>query len=178
MQMLAAGGLPPLTDAVRSPDADNPRGYFEYEPVKRLRDDARCLEAAVGKAVKVIHALATAIPGDLDVRAIVMRRDLEAVVASQQRMLGRRGAPSGDLPADRLVEIFRAQLEEATRWLESQPRFAVLELDYDGLLDDPVAAANALADFLGGGLDVAAMAAAVDPALRHHRLESGDESPR
>ena len=37
MQMLAAGGLPALTDGERAADDSNPRGYFEYEPVKRLR---------------------------------------------------------------------------------------------------------------------------------------------
>ena len=36
MQMLAAGGLSVLTDGERKADADNPRGYYEWEPVKRL----------------------------------------------------------------------------------------------------------------------------------------------
>ncbi len=33
MQMLAAGGLPALTDGARAADADNPRGYLEFERV-------------------------------------------------------------------------------------------------------------------------------------------------
>ena len=36
MQMLAAGGLPPLTDGVRTADESNPEGYFELEAVKDL----------------------------------------------------------------------------------------------------------------------------------------------
>ena len=39
MAMLGAGGLDLLQDGVRAPDEDNPRGYFEYEPVKRLARD-------------------------------------------------------------------------------------------------------------------------------------------
>ncbi len=41
MQMLAAGGMPALTDHQRATDEDNLRGYYEYEPVKRLRGDPR-----------------------------------------------------------------------------------------------------------------------------------------
>jgi tetratricopeptide (TPR) repeat protein len=35
MQMLAAGGLPILTDGERAADEDNPRGYLEYAAAKR-----------------------------------------------------------------------------------------------------------------------------------------------
>ena len=44
MQMLEAGGIPPLTDNLRAPDENNPRGYFEFEPVKRLRADQSWLD--------------------------------------------------------------------------------------------------------------------------------------
>ena len=36
MQILAAGGLEPLVDGIRRPDEDNPRGYFEYEHLKKV----------------------------------------------------------------------------------------------------------------------------------------------
>ncbi|MBK1637151.1 hypothetical protein [Rhodovulum adriaticum] len=39
MGMLAAGGVPPLTDELRTANEDNPRGYFEFEPVKDLPHD-------------------------------------------------------------------------------------------------------------------------------------------
>jgi hypothetical protein len=52
MQMLSAGGVPVLTDDARLPDIDNPRGYFEYEPVKRTFRDARWIAEAKGKGVK------------------------------------------------------------------------------------------------------------------------------
>jgi len=35
MQMLCTGGVPVVSDALRSPDEDNPKGYFELEVVKR-----------------------------------------------------------------------------------------------------------------------------------------------
>ena len=36
MQMIVAGGIPPMTDGLRAADSDNPRGYFEFERVKQL----------------------------------------------------------------------------------------------------------------------------------------------
>jgi len=48
MQMLAAGGMTILTDGRRAPDADNPRGYLEFEPVKRLLKDSKWLPEARG----------------------------------------------------------------------------------------------------------------------------------
>ena len=44
MQMLEAGGMEVLTDGVRKPDEDNPRGYYEFERVKRLPEDTGWLD--------------------------------------------------------------------------------------------------------------------------------------
>ena len=38
MQMLVAGGIPALSDGLRTPDENNPKGYFEWEPAKTLQD--------------------------------------------------------------------------------------------------------------------------------------------
>jgi len=54
MQMLAAGGLPSLTDGDRKPDIDNPRGYCEWEPIKQLPKDPMLIDQSEGKAVKII----------------------------------------------------------------------------------------------------------------------------
>lgn len=62
MQMLAAGGMPILTDNERKPDADNPRGYCEWEPAKLLPVQPERIDEAEGKAVKVITQLLMSIP--------------------------------------------------------------------------------------------------------------------
>jgi len=170
MQMLGAGGMELLADASRPPDADNPRGYFEYEPVRRLRRDTGCLEAAVGKAVKVIHALVTAIPTDRDVRVIMMRRDLAEVVASQRRMLARYRSSTEFMSEARLAEIFESQLRDAKSWIAAQPRFSLLEVEFAALLAEPLSVAREVAAFVGGGLDCQAMAKQVDPSLSRARL--------
>jgi len=58
MHVLQAGGMTPLTDQIRSPDVDNPKGYYEFERVRRLpQGDVGWLDDARGKCVKVISAL-------------------------------------------------------------------------------------------------------------------------
>ena len=39
MRMLESGGMPVLTDLIRTADDDNPNGYFEFEAVKRTKQD-------------------------------------------------------------------------------------------------------------------------------------------
>src|SRR3569833_79554 len=97
MQMLAAGGMPMLTDGVRGPDPDNPRGYFAFGPVKRTPQDARWLAGAPGKAVKVVHSLLPALPGGYEYRVLFMLRDMHEVLASQDTMLRRLGRCGADL---------------------------------------------------------------------------------
>src|SRR5262249_58261695 len=95
MQMLQAGGMPLLTDALRPADADNPNGYWEYEPVKRLQQDNSWIPKAEGKAVKVVSALLPYLPPQHTYKIIFMQRPLQEVMASQTVMLERRGGQRG-----------------------------------------------------------------------------------
>jgi hypothetical protein len=169
MQMLSAGGVPPLCDGSRPPDEGNPRGYFELEAVRHTRRDASWVDAAGGRAVKVVHLLLPALP-ERSYRVISMHRAFEEVLASQRRMLERRGAPAETGPAEaRLAEILAAQLLEAERWAEQAPGTALLAVDHAQVLREPLRASARVAAFLGGGLDVPAMAAQVDRALHRQR---------
>lgn len=169
MRMLAVGGVAPLTDGVRLPDADNPHGYYEYEPVKRTRADRSWLDAAAGRAVKMVHLLLRDLPEDRRYRVILMRRDLTEMVTSQRLMLERLGRDTGKLTDERKAEIFAAQLDETERWLRSHAAFSCLTVDYNDLVASPVPHVERLSEFLGGGLDVAAMAGVVDPTLYRNR---------
>jgi len=170
MQMLAAGGVPPLADDERAANVDNPHGYFEYAPVRRLRDEAGwLLPEALGRALKVIYALLKALPDDVPARIVFMQRDLGEVVASQRAMLARTGSPDDVVPPDRMIEIFRAQIDETLAWVSQQSRFGLLEVAHADALRDPAAVAQRVDAFLGGGLDLDAMTAVVDPALHRQR---------
>jgi hypothetical protein len=171
MQMLQAGGLDVLTDNVRSPDEGNPRGYLEYEPVKRTREDASWLDAAEGKAVKIVHLLLKDLPGSRHYRVILMRRVIEEVIASQNAMLARQQKTGAQLPGPQLARIFSRQLDEVVQWISRQPNFELLIVSYNDLLKDPVTESRRVSEFCGG-LRVSAMIGAISPDLYRRRVSS------
>src|SRR4051812_38256410 len=131
MQMLAAGGMPALTDGARGPDADNPRGYLEFEPAKRTAAaDGRWVGDAVGKAVKLVHLLLPDLPGGYEYRVVFMGRDVREVLASQAEMLRRRGRRGADLTPERLADVFGGQIRRVREWVAHQPGFSALDVDY------------------------------------------------
>ncbi len=169
MQMLHAGGLPALTDGLRAADENNLRGYFEFEPVKRLRSDRSWLPQARGHVVKVIHLLLRdlLLDGSLQYRLVFMQRPIDEVLASQRAMLQREGKDGGD-PA-LLKKAFEGQLAQLAPWLANQAGIAVMPVPYHQVLSAPQTVAAALNAFLGLDLDTAAMVRAVDPALHRQR---------
>ena len=172
MQMLAAGGMPVLTDGQRHADSHNPRGYHELEAVKHTRSDISWLAKAEGKAVKVVHLLLPHLPAEREYRVIFMERVLSEVIASQRVMLQQQGRPGAALSDARLADIFEKQVAEVRRWLAQQAGFRVLYLQHRGVIEQPLAAAQQIVTFLDGGLDSNRMAAAVEPGLYRQRQES------
>jgi len=77
MQMVKAAGIPIVTDEQRQADADNPRGYYEIERIKKLKDDSGWLAEAEGKAIKVISMLLYDLPPRHTYRVVFMLRKLE-----------------------------------------------------------------------------------------------------
>jgi tetratricopeptide (TPR) repeat protein len=171
MQMLSAGGLSLLTDGLRQPDEDNPRGYFEFEPVKKLLESAEWLDGAKGKAVKIVAPLLPAIPRAIPLRVIAIERDLDEILDSQAKMIERRGESIPDTPErrDRLKAEYRRTLRRAKVWLASRPHTGVLILDRTAVLADPLAQAERIREFLDGEADAARMAEAVDRSLHRQR---------
>jgi hypothetical protein len=176
MKMLAAGGVAIVADGVRAADDSNPRGYFEFEPVKDLDKpgtDRAWLREARGKAVKIISFLVTWLPEEANYDVIVMDRDLDEVLASQQQMLARRGQ-AGDVGADaRARETLAAHLAQLDRFLARRGCFRALRVSYAAAIAQPAQTAERVARFLGRRLDVQAMAAAVERDLYRNRAASG-----
>ena len=170
MQMLAAGGLPLLTDGVRKADEDNRRGFHELEAVKKTKSDPSWLAGAVGKAVKVVYRLLYDLPPDYHYCVVFLERRMEEVLASQKAMLQRHGKEAGE-DDEAMMRIFRKELAKVRQWLPAQPNFNVLYVDYNQLVVQPRLGAAEIDEFLGGGLDRDAMAAAVDPSEYRQRGE-------
>jgi hypothetical protein len=169
MRLLASGGLTPLVDDFREADEDNPRGYFEFERVKGLPADADWLNEAVGRPVKVISGLLEHLPDDRSYRVLFMRRHLDEVLASQRRMLQRRGKPAGPEGDPRMADLFSKHLEAVEGRILTKPCFEVCWFDYANVIAAPLTTAATVDEFLGLSLDRAAMAASVDSELYRQR---------
>jgi hypothetical protein len=174
MRMLEAGGLAILADGERSADIDNPKGYFELERIKHLEHetDKSYLRAARGKAVKVISFLIKELPDENDYRVLFMRRDLDEVLTSQQKMIDRLARPDADAGAEAMKEAFRNDIARVRVLCRSRPNFELCEIRYRDAVADPAAASRAVNGFLGGRLDEAAMRAAVEESLYRNRGSS------
>lgn len=170
MKMLEAGGLSLLTDHLRTPDEDNPKGYYEFERVKQLpKGDTAWLSEAEGKAVKVISALLEHLPATYHYKVIFMNRNMKEVLASQRKMLIRRGEDPNKVSEEELARLFQKHLRKVKAWLRAQPHIEVLEIDYNAMVRDPIPYVRQINTFLGGWLDEEAMAQVVDPSLYRNR---------
>jgi hypothetical protein len=170
MKMLEAGGLPPLTDNIRTADEDNPKGYYEFERVKKLREgDTAWLPEARGKVVKAIAALLPYLPGTFEYRVIFMRRAMPEVLASQRQMLIRRGEDPDKIPDEDMTRLYTKHLQQVDQWIASQANVRRIDIDYNDLIKDPDPQIAAINQFLDNRLDAAKMAEAIDPALYRQR---------
>jgi Sulfotransferase domain len=169
MQMLAAGGLEPLTDHIRAADEDNPSGYYELERVKQLETDKAWLEDAEGRVVKLISALLRHLPPTHTYKVIFMRRTMQEILDSQRQMLIRRGEPTDKVPDEQMAAMFQKHLAQVESWLAAQPNIKTTYVSYNEVLADPGPHAERINEFLGGSLNVEAMAAAADRALYRQR---------
>lgn len=170
MQMLRAGGIEVMTDGQRVADEDNPEGYWEWEAIRGMAGRPLMIEAAEGKAVKVISALVPVLPVKHRYRVIFMKRPVGEVAASQERMLRRRGAEVR-AGCDQMEGVLARHAEEILAFLRQHPRVALLEVEYPELVADPEGGAARVAAFLGGEWITTpeAMAGVVRPVLYRQR---------
>ena len=169
MQMLHAGGISPFTDAIRTADADNPKGYYEHEAVKALIRDQRFLEEVDGEAVKVIANLLFHLPDRYRYRIIFMERDLDEVLRSQQTMLARQGKTTSDTIPLTLLENFNTTIKKIKNSLGKKANIELFFVSYTDVLTNPTKQATALAQFIGKDLAIQKMAAVVDNSLYRQR---------
>jgi hypothetical protein len=180
MKMLDAAGLEMMVDHERTADEDNPKGYYEYERVKDLEKepDKSWVGQARGKVLKVISHLLKDLPDDNYYQVIFMRRDLDEVVASQNKMLERRGE---DNPLDDKAtkDYYLRHLVQVRFLVRNRPYIDLIEVNYGEALAEPKAFVSRVDAFLDHELDTAAMSAVVDKQLyrnRGHQLRADTDA--
>ncbi len=170
MKMLVAGGLGAVSDGLRTADEDNPEGYFEEERVKDLHQMANkvWLRDARGKAIKVISFLLQHLPTDNNYKVLFLHRHLDEVLASQAKMLTRRGE-AAETDDARMREVYTSHLWRVGYLLKHAPHLESIDLEYTEVLKNPRQAAERIRNFLALDLDVERMAAVVNEALYRNR---------
>ena len=152
MQMVAAAGIPLYADGTRPADAFNPDGYFEHDAIKRLGADGSVLDGAEGMAVKVVVPLVRYLPSHHGryYKVIMMERDPDAVMVSQDRMLRAFGTLPGNGPDPEALRLALAEIHRRTlAALSARADVEILPVDYDALVASPVVQATRLLAFLG-----------------------------
>ena len=151
MQLLEAGGVPVFVDDQgRESHATNERGNYEHAATYADAGTSGWLAEAQGKAVKVVADRLHALPAGLDCPILVARRSLAETAASRGVGLAAHVA-------------WRQGLD---RWLLGRRHLPVY---HRSLFVNPAPTLDAIRRYLGMDLDLAAMAAAIDPGLYHHR---------
>jgi hypothetical protein len=169
MQMLAAGGMPVLSDGERKPDPDNPRGYLEWERIKQLPKDPTCIAEAEGKVVKVISLLLLSLPEGHEYRVVFMERPLAEVLASQDVMMQHRGTAKPGADNSVIAGAFEKNLRAVNAWLDSKSYVKTLRLPYHEVLRDAAEVSHKVARFLDADLNIEGMTRAVDGTLYRNR---------
>jgi hypothetical protein len=174
MRMLEAGGIPPIIDGVREADIDNPRGYYEFEAAKKVKEDTTWLDGSDGKCVKMVYQLLYDLPTDREYRVLFMRRKIEEILTSQRKMLERLGKSNDGIPDELMARMFRTQLDNFFAWVAGKRHIQHLVVDYNQMVADPKRLVGSIVTFLGGELDALAMEAVVEPDLYRNRGAATD----
>jgi hypothetical protein len=170
MMMLEAAGIEPLTDHERTADNDNPRGYYEFERVKRLKDgDFDWLEDAPGKGVKGISAVLQYLPNQYQYKVLFMRRAMPEILASQRKMLINRGEDPNKISDQEMAAFFDSHIKDVIDWLGKQQNIATLLIDYNLLVRNPDSQIPIIGNFIGGEVAAERLLSAVDPELYRQR---------
>jgi Sulfotransferase domain len=169
MQMLDMGGIEVVTDKIRTADTDNPRGYYEFEQVKKIKSDTSWLPGTRGKAVKMVSQLLYDLPQSEAYRVIFMDRDMDEMLLSQEKMLQRLGRNVA--PRDKMRQAYEMHLQKLHDWLKTQSNIFTMRMSYNDVMQRPQEHAEALGEFLGRRLNVPEMLKAIDTSLYRNRKE-------
>lgn len=167
MQMLEAAGLPIMRDESRPADESNPRGYFEWQEIKKLPGDPHLIEQTHGRVTKVVSMLLPSLLRQHRFRIIFMQRDI-ADVADSQRKMRQRLTGNSLIDQEQMQSHLSKHRDRMLELLRESPNVELLEVSYEAILRNPAGLVGSIAEFAGIAADRHdAMLAVIDPSLCH-----------
>ena len=166
MSMLKHGGLELLVDHIRKADDDNPKGYFEFERVKKLPEgDYEWLASADGKVVKIVSYFLDKLPSNFQYKVVFVEREISEILKSQKKMMINRGEKIDDEEDNMMRKYFENHLRTIKKWLSEQSNFEVKYTSYNQIMKNPDKYATEINDFFDNSLDVQKMSKVIDKKL-------------
>lgn len=172
MQLLESAGIEVFSDSIRKPDENNPKGYYEYEPVKQLHKKHAWLDEAKKKALKVVMPHVFKLPKRYKYKVIHMYRKVDDVLISQELMKKRLNPSYQTQYNFGLYNKFQNELERLKKWSQSQSNVECLILDYNMVIDKPELAAEKLLKYTNSNKTIKEVAVVVDGKLQRSNQTS------
>lgn len=166
MQIIERTNRPILSDGLREKDINNPEGYYELEAVKGIVKDNSFLQGAKNKVIKIVTPLPLFIDKTLNYRVIFMRRDLEEILRSQEKMLGKDQSSE----REKFKTIYELHLKKTYAFFESN-NIPYLDVWYKELISNTEVELTKIIDFLELSEKWEDLANAVHPELYRNKLD-------
>ncbi|OQX95568.1 hypothetical protein B6I21_04735 [candidate division KSB1 bacterium 4572_119] len=109
------------------------------------------------------------LPDDYQYRIIFMRRKMEEILASQKKMLIRRGEPTDRIPDELMAKEFEKHVQKVEAWLAEKSNMEVLYVTYHEAVQNPADNIRKVNEFLGNTLDEDVMMNAIDQNLYRNK---------
>lgn len=164
MQIFDKSPLPVLTDGNREKDINNPEGYYELDAVKAIVKDNSFLKDAEGKVVKIVAPLPIYLDKTLSYRAVFMRRDMDEILRSQEKMLNKDQVSE----REKFRTIYEFHLNKTYKFFKEN-NIPFLDIQYSDLVNEPEKELTSIIEFCKMNAAVEDLAIVVKPELYRNR---------
>lgn len=166
MQIIDASSIEVLSDGKREKDLNNPEGYYELEAVKRIVTDNSFLNEGVGKAVKIVAPIITFCDLKLNYRVIFMRRDIEEILMSQEKMLAKDQLSE----REKFKTIYEFHLKKTYKFLNDN-NIPFLDVEYKTLIQNPEEELEKIIAFCNLENEIGELITVVKPELHRNKAK-------
>jgi len=182
MQMLQAAGVPIVYDSMRSPDSNNPKGYYELfggTIINKLMNNEENLSKYKGKFIKITSYglkylpkesvyLPGNGPGNIDkkkYKIVYMQRNLDEIIESMEKMM-----KVNESNKKETRELLKRLEDYITDFIEEDNNISPLYVNYNKLFNDPYPELVRICKFLGiPETKTKKMMFVIDPTLYRER---------
>ncbi len=169
MKILEAGGMEVVTDNIRKTDEDNIYGYYEYERVKKIKENNIWLKETRGKVLKIVSKLLYELPSNENYKIIFIKRKMNEILASQRKMLERMGKSTGGTSDGEMEMLFNKHLSKIAKYIEEKKYIDVIYINYNDFVKSPNVQIKTLNRFLNNKLNIEKAVKVVDKSLYRNR---------